>query len=661
MGYKFERRACNICGSYEKVFIGRRIPRACRIDDSLIVDIFKCRKCGLVYPDPMPIPEVKQFEENYGNPDIYFPTVISEKRLKFYESIVKKIENYTSTRNGRLLDVGCGRGELLHVAKKYGWNTFGAEVSKTFAEYAHKRFDLDVRVGNLKDIGFASQSFDVVCLIAVIQHAQDPRSLINEINRILKNGGILFLETMNNESLLYKLGDAYYKLQGKRITTHLSPTFPCYQVYGFSKKSISYLLKNSGFSVIDMRIKGGISTTEKVEIKTLREKILRLIRTACFLIADLFHSGQVLLTCAKKEKKVLFVTNGTKLAPATRYRVYEFLPYLEKNGIKYCVYSMFSERLTSRMIRSSTFSGLDRVLCYAHMFIERFLRSWKIIFMSSGFDIVFLQRATFPLGLEKILRLRNRNIIFDIDDAIYLPDRNEPGFIGFIKRLAKKNEVISVLKISKCAIAENQYIKDFISRYCSRIFILAGPIDTVKNFAKENYEDKNVATIGWIGTPSTAFYLQMLERPLRELAGNFKIRVILIGAGQYNIKGVEVHNIEWSEKTEIRNLHEIDIGVMPMPDNEWTRGKLGCKMLQYMANGIPCVISFTPTTASAVKDGVNGFLASGDKDWIKKLSLLIKDAGLRRRIGLAGRKTAEEIFSIDNNGPKLLEIIKDMQ
>lgn len=304
MNYEFIPKDCNICGSNERVFLGKRIPRACALDKSLITNIAKCKKCGLIYPYPTPFAKKTQLEKNYGDPDEYFPTVISKERLRFYEGLMKEIDRINNGKKGKLLDIGCGRGEFLSVAKSKGWEVCGVEISSTFADYARKRFSVEVKAGNITEMNLPSNSFDAVSLIAVIQHTYDPRSIIMETNRVLKKGGIIFMETMNNESILYKLGDLYYRLMGKKYTTNLSPTFPCFQVYGFSARSMSYLLRDCGFKVVYTKIKGGISRTERVVIKGIKERLLRLIRVLCCILADFFNKGQVLLISAQKEKDI---------------------------------------------------------------------------------------------------------------------------------------------------------------------------------------------------------------------------------------------------------------------------------------------------------------------------------------------------------------------
>jgi len=320
---------------------------------------------------------------------------------------------------------------------------------------------------------------------------------------------------------------------------------------------------------------------------------------------------------------------------------------------------MISGWMTKRTINSSRFNRLGKIFYYIQLTIEKFIRSWVVIFLAGRFDLIFLQRTTFPLGLERLVRLRNPNIIFDIDDSIYMPDSEESGVLWQIKKWVKEKEVISILKVSKRVIAENNHIKRFVLPYCKTVDLIAGPIDEERNYTALPKDTTQPTVIGWIGSPSTTPYLRMLDDILKQLNEQHRIKVRLIGASDYSLDGLDIEIVQWQEQEEVSQLHKFDIGIMPMPDNEWTRGKVGCKMLQYMANAIPTVVSYTPTNAEVVQQGMNGFLANSQEEWIDKLSLLIKQPHLREKIGRAGRRTVEEKFSLDKNVPRYIEIFKN--
>ncbi len=148
-------------------------------------------------------------------------------------------------------------------------------------------------------------------------------------------------------------------------------------------------------------------------------------------------------------------------------------------------------------------------------------------------------------------------------------------------------------------------------------------IDARRNFVKD--KAGGPLTIGWVGSPATSVYLDLIHGPLKELAKRHDFQVKLVGVKGYGIDGVNVISSDWSYGTEVGENKSFDIGVCPMPDDEWTRGKVSVKILQYMANGIPTLASYTPTNEEVIKDGENGYIAHNESEWIDKLSRLILD------------------------------------
>jgi len=358
--------------------------------------------------------------------------------------------------------------------------------------------------------------------------------------------------------------------------------------------------------------------------------------------------------------KILFVTYGSEKAPATRYRVAQYLRHLEERGVKSRVISAISGFSTFLMIRSPDFKFVTKLLYYLYVFTERVVRSFYIIAVSRKFDIVFLQRVTFPFKLEKLLRVANKNIIFDIDDAIYLPDKEGRGAVTRLKKFIKQSEVVSILKISRTVIVENDYIKNFVTRYCRNVHKIPGPIDT-ERFSVRTKAPENNVVIGWIGSPATTSYLHMLDRVFENIKKKYDgVKFVFIGLGKYENPGIDFERKNWSYETEVGDLQAVDIGVMPMLDNEWTRGKLGCKMLQYMAVGVPAVLSYTPTNAELIQNRTNGFFATGDEEWTKVLSELIEDGSLRREVGKRGRETVVEKCSLAKNIDNYMSIWEEM-
>ncbi len=368
--------------------------------------------------------------------------------------------------------------------------------------------------------------------------------------------------------------------------------------------------------------------------------------------------------------KVLFVVAGTERVAASRYRVYQYLPYLRDHGVRCRVFSTISDLATRLAIRSPEFGVLTRLVYYILISIERFVRFWPVFFMAWRYDIIFLQRATFPLTLGRFLKLWRKVIIFDIDDAIFLPDTPKQNLIARFKAFVKESELKDILALSDCVIVENDYIKDYVSRYCPKVYKIPGPIDTERYFVKKEQGlvdhglltvDQKEVVLGWIGSPATTGYLHLLDGVFADILSRFEnIRIVLIGAGNYTFPGERVTRIPWRYETEVRDLQDFDIGLMPMPDDQWTRGKLGCKMLQYMAVGVPSVVSYTRTNAEIICNEKNGFLVTKETGWMDRLVYLIENRQARMSIGMAGRRTVEELCSVQRNAPKMIGIFRSL-
>ncbi|MBT9138962.1 MAG: N-acetyl-alpha-D-glucosaminyl L-malate synthase [Syntrophomonadaceae bacterium] len=232
---------------------------------------------------------------------------------------------------------------------------------------------------------------------------------------------------------------------------------------------------------------------------------------------------------------------------------------------------------------------------------------------------------------------------------------------SLLLKLRYKNSIPEILKASSYVITGNDYLRNYALRFNRNVAVIPTSIDTDKYTAKRKAsKKKDKIIIGWMGSRSTAFYLEQLKGVFKALSQKYRIGLHIIGADEYRIKGVDITNKRWSLEKEVADLRELDIGVAPLIDDGWGRGKCGLKVLQYMGIGIPCVSSNVGVNAEIIVDGVNGFLAGTESEWIEKLSLLIEDKTLRRRLGAAGRRTVEKDFSLKENAPKLKSILKEV-
>jgi len=348
--------------------------------------------------------------------------------------------------------------------------------------------------------------------------------------------------------------------------------------------------------------------------------------------------------------RVIFLTQTSELGPSSRYRVYQYLNFLKREGI----HCKVSPAISSEHFAEAYFARtLINKLPYFGLAVLKRLVNLPTVKES---DIVFLQKEVLPQAypfIEELIKKLNRKLVFDFDDAIFLvpPQRR-----SLLHKFRHKNSIPRILTISDYVIAGNEYLKRYASKFNRNVAVVPTSIDTETYLVKKK-EKKEKINIGWIGSRTTMFYLDCLGNVLRTLAKRYNISLTIIGTGNYRFDGVETIIRPWRLQTEVSDLQSLDIGVAPLVNDEWALGKCGCKIIQYMGVGIPAVASPVGINREIINDGVNGFLADSEEQWIEKLSRLIENKALRERLGSIGRKTVEERYSVKVNGPKLLEIL----
>ncbi len=195
------------------------------------------------------------------------------------------------------------------------------------------------------------------------------------------------------------------------------------------------------------------------------------------------------------------------------------------------------------------------------------------------------------------------------------------------------------------------------NRY-KKVIDISSTFDTDRFIPVKTYCKNEETTIGWTGTHSTIPFLEVLQPVLAELSKKRKIRLLVIANHEYKMENVNTEFIPWHKETEVEDLHRVEIGLYPIPANEWSLGKSSLKALTYMAIAIPFVATAYGTNFRIMENGVHGFLASTNEDWLEALIKLIDDVELRKRMGLAGRRRVEEMFSVKANFPKYLQVFK---
>jgi glycosyltransferase involved in cell wall biosynthesis len=249
--------------------------------------------------------------------------------------------------------------------------------------------------------------------------------------------------------------------------------------------------------------------------------------------------------------------------------------------------------------------------------------------------------------------------VVDYDDALF--HQYDQHRSAWVRRLLG-GKIARVMRGAHLVTAGNAYLADYARRAgAPRVEIIPTVIDL------ERYPPAGVRpasdtpfTIGWIGSPSTAKYLLAIAPALAEVCAGGRGVVRLIGAGPVDLPGVPVEVLPWNGSTEVEELKRFDVGIMPLPDEPWERGKCGFKLIQYMACGLPVVASPIGVNMEIVEQGVNGYLAETTAEWVQALNTLLLDADLRKRMGQAGRKKVEQEYSLQVTGPRLAGRIKSI-
>ena len=243
--YRWLPQVCPVCEVPPSRRLGRRGGAAHRQRLGVECEIWKCGGCGLIFPNPMPVP-VNGLEQHYAvSPDEYFRHHTSGAQDGYAGLLLRQLDEL-GIEKGRLLDVGAGRGELLRAARHAGWAAVGVEPSPTFAEHAARYSGAEVRREPLERCAFPDASFDAVVLKAVLEHLYNPGEVIREAARILRPGGALFVDVPNEGGLYFVVGNLYQRLRMRDWVVNLAPTFEPYHVFGFSPRSLRALLAKHG-------------------------------------------------------------------------------------------------------------------------------------------------------------------------------------------------------------------------------------------------------------------------------------------------------------------------------------------------------------------------------------------------------------------------------
>lgn len=351
--------------------------------------------------------------------------------------------------------------------------------------------------------------------------------------------------------------------------------------------------------------------------------------------------------------RILALTRYERLGSSSRVRFYQYFPYLKAQGVEILSKPFFSDDYVRNLYAGRAASPKDMFWGY--------IRRLAVLARSSSFDLLWIEKELLPLlpaGFEALLRLFKIPYVVDYDDAVFHRyDMNS----NILIRVFLKHKIDRVMHHAALVIAGNRYLADrAIMASAHKVELLPSVVD-VSRYALKQHTAGRVFEVGWIGSPVTVPNLDLVRDALNVLHRQVKFRIVLMGAGDANpFPDIPTKRLPWSEESELTIGQKFDVGVMPLIDGPFERGKCGYKLIQYMAGGIPVIASPVGVNRQIVEPTINGYLAESTDDWLAALSDLINNPQKRSDMGLAGRQKAEQMYNLRVTAPRLMSLLSSV-
>lgn len=343
-------------------------------------------------------------------------------------------------------------------------------------------------------------------------------------------------------------------------------------------------------------------------------------------------------------------------SPAFRIRTAVPAPALAEHGVELISMPLFSAHGDARF-RAGGAATKAAEIVRAHRSLQR-----RLTRLPQDVEVALIQRQADMLPLLHLERraCRGRRLVLDVDDAIWIDtSRAAHGHpLAFLKGTRRK--LRSLARDADHVMAGNERIAEWFAPLTSRVSVVPSLIDTA-TVAVRAHAPADAVVLGWIGSPSTAPHLQALAEPLDRLAASardVRFELLVVGGPAPRLRALTVSELAWSPEAERATLARIDIGLMPLPDDEWTRGKCSYKALLYMAAGIPVVADAVGVSADVIEHEGAGLLPADRSGWVEALCTLARDVDLRARLGAHGRNRIEAEFSVARWAPEIARILR---
>lgn len=340
-------------------------------------------------------------------------------------------------------------------------------------------------------------------------------------------------------------------------------------------------------------------------------------------------------------------------AGGQRFRFEQWVSQLPEGAVDADVRPLFGRRAYARLYESG---GSARKAAQVGAALAR--RAVQA-HLAKKADVVYIFRGAFVLGppvFESLLEQRVP-VVYDFDDAIWLRATSEANALA--SRFKRPEGVGRIIRGAAATIAGNNFLATYARQFSDRVHVIPTTLDT-DVYRPQERNPHDLVRIGWSGSHTTSAHLRSIEGALRRMLDELPVELVVTGDPRFSLPGAPRVTVKpWQADTELAEVGNFDIGLMPLPDDEWSRGKCGFKALLYMSLGVAPVVSPVGVNTDIVADGVNGLLADGDDAWVAAVARLVGDPALRARLGTVARQTVVDRYSGQRWAPRFLEVLQE--
>ena len=355
------------------------------------------------------------------------------------------------------------------------------------------------------------------------------------------------------------------------------------------------------------------------------------------------------------KKKILFICPyPINTAPGQRLKYEQYFSYFKKNNYDYDVKSFFNYKEYKILYSKGNLS--KKIFAVIKGYLRRLYTSFKL----KNYDLIYIFLNVTPLGgsfFERLYRILSKKMIFDIDDLVYLNKYQKENKLA--KYLRSSNKYFYLMKCSDHVITCTSYLDSVAKKFNKNTTNISSTVNT-KIYTPKKFNRSKKIVIGWTGSFSTVPYLNLIKKVIIKIQETYNCDLHIISSKKENLDFKNYKSIIWKSKTEVDDLKFIDIGLYPLPKEEWVKGKSGLKAIQFMSVGIPVIATDTQINRKVILNNKTGILVKSEKEWFSALKKIIENKKLRENMSKNSIYHVRKNFSVDVNKHKYLKILNNL-